>query len=371
MNKTTTLPTKQVREALKILAPVIKRHSHLDILKTVLIETRGQHTTFTATDLDNYAQVHFRHEMRLPLRICVPLDDLKQSVAAAADQCTLMAFSKLTDANEFPPMPQDTTSSPTIAVPTHPLLEAYASCAKDETRYSIFGVGLDGEYCVGTDGRRLYAHRGFDFSPLLNPIKDKIKDQDARPLKIANHKAIVTLLKTAESISLTALYEKQSEKGWLRLETPNASIISKLSNSNFPNWKMVVPSLGGIRHNTITATYDPAYALDALKSLPNIKNDGKSCSIEWKVRNGISSFGVAVPNGVIEAKFFSQANGELEICYNRDYLATALTQGFGEVHFIDGISPAEFQKPDALYVLMPVRKSDPVSETEPETAQAA
>jgi DNA polymerase III sliding clamp (beta) subunit (PCNA family) len=371
--KTTTLPTKQVREALKILAPAVSRRATLDILKTILIETRGQITTLTATDLDHYAQVQLKHEMRLPLRICVPLDDIKQSVAAAGDQCTLMAFSAITSASDFPPLPHDLIASPTITVPTAPILEAYAACSKDETRFAICGVGLDGEHCVGTDGRRLYARRGFNFTPLLDPIAKK-SESDKSPLKLRNHRAIQAFIKAADAISITAHYEKdaiiaESSLRWLQVQTPNATIYCKHDSSQFPNWKMVVPSLGGhsLNYKTITATYDPSYALDALKSLPNIKTQS---IIQWKVRNGISSFCIPAANGFLEAKFFCQANGELDISYNRDFLATALAQGFGEVHFRDETSPAEFQKPEAFYVLMPCRKAEPVEEPEPAEAAA-
>ena len=143
-------------------------------------------------------------------------------------------------ASDFPlmPMGEPIASAPTAASVVDGLSRVFPSISRDETRYYLNGVCVDGETLVATDGHRLSAvHGGECLAPIAAALKAGfIVPRDAVVLwrKIAErHDTTLTVYGSGSAGPSPTKIEVAGEGG--------LTLRAKLIDGTFPLWRKTLP----------------------------------------------------------------------------------------------------------------------------------
>jgi hypothetical protein len=135
--------------------------------------------------------------------------------------------------------------------------------SKDETRYNLCGVLLDGDKLVATDGQRLHLHP----AP-IPPIKDAILPADGGTV-------VANALGYARKVGATHFrMGRTAERLVFHVEAPTfrATISVRLTDGQFPAYTQVVPDYSKEEHVVLTGRVSELR--EALKTSP-VEIEGK------------------------------------------------------------------------------------------------
>ena len=272
----------QLKNALKLVKPVIPRRSAVPVLTCVRITASCGVGRVDATDLDIFYSVYFAairygpdgvaggevvllidHTVLLRLVSNLPPAEAVRLETAQEGEAVL----RFRDARyRLPTMPAD--KWPELA-PTEfdvwsgdvdqRFMDALRFCrpmiCTEETRYYLNGVCLDGRETVATDGHRLASHAsGVDLSDGVRPI--------------IPHQA-VNLMVSARDISRIEL-----GKTWLRVHVPGGTIATRLIDGTFPDWRRLVgDKTDGDAVSLMRVDFDRAELRESLTRLAALTSD--------------------------------------------------------------------------------------------------
>lgn len=375
-----SIHSNELKQVTALVRPLICTKTTLPILGHVLATVTGDKVFFSATDLDQHVRVPVAALNPKPGFATIPFTLLRR-VAQEADKDTpvrcdvvdgeveLQWVSKgkpwresaeTLPPTEFPP-PPDTTGWEGQWLPkalVDMIGAATAFSSTDEMRYVLNGVYLDSatHHVVATDGRRMVAAR----SPVA------LKRSVIVPVKVAQYleahleEGPAWFRVTTEAGDLKK--KKDTEPAFIVVSHGMASLpggviyIFRCIEGNFPNWRQVVPGPENLTCRArITLTKDEfedlfrkqmgrgveTVALKLEHGRVSICFRKKDAKDQWQV--------VGMEDGGGEAR---------SIGLNAHYLLDMLRHVGGTFRYIDEISPAVFEGPDRIGVLMPMRLVD-------------
>lgn len=258
-------------------------------------------------------------------------------------------------ADEFPPMPQiEQDRKVTLPQETFKGMIKKTSFAisTDESRHVLNGIflslGSNKITVVATDGRRLaLADEDVD-------ISDKSQGEIILPAKTVNE--LIRLLQDKGEVEIRyganyASFMIKDEKG------PGTTIVSKLIEGNYPNYRQVIPAETRERVPLLREEF-----LHALRRAEIMTNE-KSNSVKLSFSENKLEITANAPE-VGEAKESLAINYKgpsIAIAFNPKYLIdplTALTNDEVFMELIDELSPGVLKiNGPFLYVVMPMRLS--------------
>lgn len=353
-------------QAISKVQNIINPKTSLPILSNVLLETSGlTKLKLTATDLDIGVISQTPARIEEPGSITVPAKKFFEIIRELPEGEIHIVIKKNNSVNidcngcffklmglpkeEFPQLPdfknKDTLSFNQVELLRMLELTAFA-ISHDETRYVLNGVLLEIEEqvlkLVATDGRRLATISKKIISTPIN------KKQSA----IIPNKTIVELMRNlhqAEEEVKFIITENQA-----LFEISSTSIISRLIEGEFPNYKQVIP-----KENPYKARIDRLLFSSALRRASLLTTtDFQAVRLElFKDKMIVSK---ATPDlGESREEIAMQYQGkEMVIGFNPYYFIEALKNlNVPEVNieFSEPDKPALLQQEDYLYVVLPMR----------------
>jgi DNA polymerase-3 subunit beta len=202
--------------------------------------------------------------------------------------------------------------------------------SKEETRYYLNGIAFDTENMVATDGHRLH---------LIPLATDSLKD---KPALMIPRKAIKLFIMACKESKVSSFDIEFSEHK-ARAVIGNYTIITKLIDGTYPDYKRVIPS---------SHEYELEFKADSIlknyKKLKAIAN-GRSCAVK------LSGDKVTAKSELGEYECESGLVMPLnkEIGFNLNYLKESAMDGI--LHFQDSVSPVMLKSGNRLAVLIPLR----------------
>uniref|UniRef100_UPI003BAB8973 DNA polymerase III subunit beta family protein n=1 Tax=Stappia sp. TaxID=1870903 RepID=UPI003BAB8973 len=260
----------QLRKALKTVKPVVTGWRRVPVLSCVRISACEVGAALDATDLDIHYRLHFAasstgdavfvldHAVLSRLVCNLPGSEAVRLERGADGNVVLVFRSSryrlaAMPATEWPEpgeIAPDGWSGPAGA----PFVEGLRFCApcisREETRYYLNGVCLDGREMAATDGHRLAScASGLSLPPQLTPI--------------VPHE-VVKLMIAARDV--TAL---RIGACWLRADVPGGHITARLIDGRFPDWRRVVPGAVAVKQldALMRVDLDRAEAMEAVTRL--------------------------------------------------------------------------------------------------------
>lgn len=397
MNTEITLPITEWKHALTGLNKVIGRRSTLPVLQTVRVTRDGQGCVrLSATNLDTFAT--YRAETPQPgpaADLLVPADALHRTLRRLPNDGDLTL---LPDADQrirlrYPiagsPVEQSHATLPVVEWPPLPPIEqpahtlppefaaafqqALACASEDSSRIVLNGVCLDVRepnlhYVVGTNASILYAANSFTFAL-------------PRPVIIPNSK----FLSWADFLAANACTlrlepaAKENEAGWVQLETPRWSYLTRETCGNYVNWKQAVPTPNSqwTRLQLSPPVLEQLQAVasrlpgEQLLSQPvNLCVTAEVLWLEGRNAEDAAWTRVAIPGVEITGRPTS-------VRLNRRYLLHAIRCQFSQLDILDERSPVLFTAPGKRCVVMPIGPSPAAAaaaastQTTPQSAEAA
>ncbi|MDR2735298.1 MAG: DNA polymerase III subunit beta [Puniceicoccales bacterium] len=365
-----------VLAALQQVSNIVGNRPAMPILSNVLIEAdldKGV-VFFTTTNLDIGIHCGIKSEVLAMGGITLPakklsmivkslpgnelsvelVNDLKVKISSNGSVFILSGL----DQSEFPRLSKiDETNGITMKQYDFVSMLKNVSYAqsKDENRYVLNGVYFSTEddrvNLVATDGRRLsLISRKFDgainFKSVIIPAKTVLELE--RMLIFGSD---VNIYSDDRQIWFRIQVDREDNSGL----TGDISVVSKIVEGKYPNYKQVIP-----------VTTEHRIRLDRERFLEMVQRvsivaDERNCSIRFKIANNS-----------IEARSFSQSCGEaneslsiayeevpIELAFNPKFVADplrALLKDEVYFEFKDELSPGVFKDTDGLVcVVMPLR----------------
>jgi len=372
MNPVIELPAAELKTALTGLGKIISKRCTLPVLEHLRV-TRADNgaVTLQATDL-NATAIYQTEQPSLgePCDFLVPFDLLNKLVkgskepvqfnVAAKDKVlvrTVIGLSAMEQTlttlpvDEYPPTPA-TTTKPLVLDATFRdrFREALDCCSEDGSRHVIQHVCLDprpkdGHYLAATDGRHLYAANSFSFD-LSKPVL--IPD---RPFLRWNK------FMEAETTELTLKPETKQDGSWLQLKSGRWTFITKSCDSEFPNWKQVVPAAD----SSLTQVHFDAEAMATLLAgIPKLPHQDE---INRGVTLEVTGSTVCFKARAKDAKDWTKLTihsariigKSVSIALNREFVLKALRYGLTTLDISDDLSPVVFSEGGRRMVVMPLR----------------
>jgi len=372
MNPVIELPANELKTALTGLGKVISKRTTLPVLEHLRVtRTKEGTVTLEATDLDSTA----RYQVEQPSEgatcdFLVPFHRLNQLVKGGKEPVliglepknkirlkTYVGNSPMEQTldtlalDEFPPTPA-TTTKPLVLDATFRdrFREALDCCSGDGSRHVIQHVCLDtrpkdGHYLAATDGRHLYAANSFSFDlskPVLIPDRPFLR---------------WSKFMEAETTELTVKPETKQDGSWLQLKSGRWTFITKGCDSEFPNWKQVVPAAD----SSLTQVHFDAEAMATLLAgIPKLPHQDE---INRGVTLEVTGSTVCFKARAKDAKDWTKLTihsariigKSVSIALNREFVLKALRYGLTTLDISDDLSPVVFSEGGRRMVVMPLR----------------
>ena len=365
--KSTVLPS---------LGRLVSRRSTLPVLQSIRItrDVKGG-VSLQATDLDSHVTYHCPEpQPGEPIDLLIPFEPLNRLMKGLGKQ--EMIEIGMADKNRVnvhyqlsgSEMNKSLDSIPASEFPSQPIIkqpgfavgpefglavkQAFQCCSQDPTRLVLNGVCLDvdnpkQQYVVGTNGRILYSANSFTF-----PFKKSVSLPSS---KFLTHTDLID-----EGCMLTVEPPApKAEYGFIKLESPRWSFITKEGVGPFPNWKQCVPEMTSPKAIIKLGPAAIKQILEVLPHLPgNVEPDHK---VRFSVNAGeLRLEGPDHEKAAWTGVWVSDANvtgKPITIALNRNYLAAALKFNLNEVRLEDELSPMVFVNGGKRMVVMPGRLS--------------
>jgi len=382
MNPVIELPANELKTALTGLGKVISKRTTLPVLEHLRVtRTKEGTVTLEATDLDSTA----RYQVEQPSEgatcdFLVPFHRLNQLVKGGKEPVliglepknkirlkTYVGNSPMEQTldtlalDEFPPTPA-TTTKPLVLDATFRdrFREALDCCSGDGSRHVIQHVCLDtrpkdGHYLAATDGRHLYAANSFSFDlskPVLIPDRPFLR---------------WSKFMEAETTELTVKPETKQDGSWLQLKSGRWTFITKGCDSEFPNWKQVVPAAD----SSLTQVHFDAEAMATLLAgIPKLPHQDE---INRGVTLEVTGSTVCFKARAKDAKDWTKLTihsariigKSVSIALNREFVLKALRYGLTTLDISDDLSPVVFSEGGRRMVVMPLRPDSANTPTKP------
>jgi DNA polymerase III sliding clamp (beta) subunit (PCNA family) len=392
MNTEITLPVAEWKHALTGLNKVIGRRTTLPVLQTVRVTRDGQGCVrLSATNLDTFATYRAETPQAGPAAdLLVPAEPLNRTLRRLPTEETLtllpeaknrvrlrypIAGSPVVQSHatlpvaEWPPLPPIQQSAHALPPEFGAAFQQALACAsEDSSRIVLNGVCLDVRepnlhYVVGTNASILYAANSFTFAL-------------PRPVIIPNTKFLAWADFLAEAGCTLRLEPaaKENEAGWVELETPQWTYLTRETCGNYPNWKQAVPTPNSkwtrLRLNPPALEQVQAVASrlpgEQLFNQPlNLRVTAEGLWLEGRNAEDEAWTRVPIPGIEITGRATS-------VRLNRRYLLHAARCQFSQLDILDEASPVLFTAPGKRLVVMPIgpdRANAPTSPANTSTPQ--
>lgn len=361
----------QIINGLQAVQNVVSSRTTLPILSNVLLQANDGRLQLTATDLDVTiscaveATVQAVGATTMPVKklfgICRELTSPELEFELDDKQvCALRAgasFYRINglSAEEFPPLPQFSEKH-TLTLEQEKLKQmlrktSYA-ISTDETRYVLNGILFSLKdhktHLVATDGRRL-------------ALVDEDVDVDANNQAdfIVPTKAINELNRLLQSTGSIEIRFTENQAAFLLKEEKSfpISIITKLVDGNYPNYRQVIP--GECKERVTLMREEFLHALRRAEIMTSDKSN--SVKLTFNKNNLAITANTPEVGEARESLAINYKGKELAVAFNPAYLMDPLKAlDNDEVFFelIDELSPGVVKvNGPFLYVIMPMRTS--------------
>jgi DNA polymerase III sliding clamp (beta) subunit (PCNA family) len=388
-NSIIKLPVAELKAALTGLAKVVNKHSTLPVLGHLEVKRDPQGcVSITGTDLDTFATRRLEGEEPVgsPARFLVPFAELQKlgKTCPADETLELEPISEdklilrhrigsqpveqvitTPAADDFPRAPEITTDSVDLDEAARVTLLNALDCASDDpTRLIIQGAYLDvsrsGHYFVATDGRHLFAS---------NSIHLAI----ASSVLIPDHRFISWGGFAKDGQWKLAVQEAgKKDSGYVRLESPRWSFITKQIDGNYPNWRQIVEDRQEL---TGTLEISDGGAEELRRIMPRLPGAESPNHVL-----GLTVYGTKLflrgrnkdqePWTEVEVPGVTITGDPATVYLNRQYLLKAIGFGLRQIGIQEPLRPLRFHDNGSRQmVVMPVRvESAPVSAEAPVAA---
>lgn len=368
-----TLSAADLVVALKIAGAVIGKKSTLPVLGCVLVQCEDDGLLIRATDLDRWVSARVAATVPAGLAsgkvgICVSHRLLSQMVGIASVDLTLtfadgllqvatgkgmtklmgLPLSEFPDGPKVPP--DDGVMVASAGLATALKVVRHSLCA-DMTRYLLTGVLVSEEgTCVATDGRRLSRYELGTALPV-----------DGGGV-IVPGSALAGLLLVAAMSERVRVYQRDAALAFTS-EDGRLSMMVKLLEGNYPNWRQVLPPDDGGLARIGISTGDALVALGWIEPLVSEKSPSCKLALADDGTLTISSTTPEVGESRITLDTSGWTGGEMAVAVNAAYLHGALAAlvGLGcervEVVMRGDLEPLTLHGPGYLEVVMPMRVS--------------
>ena len=389
MNKEITLAVSELKEALPGLTKVIGRSRTLPVLQTVRItRDRDGKVSLLATDLDSFATFTAKETQIGPaVDILVPVDQLGKAVKCSSPREDIGIVLESKDkvklryniagntveqtisslpADDYPPVPQ--VKQPSVQLEAgfgQALKEALQCCSDDASRYVLRGACLDVNdkklhYVVGTNGRMIFSANSFCFN-----LKKSVIIPDSKFLAWSDF-----LDEQPAFLSVEPGLEAQKAKdgkpaveataGWVKLESPRWSFVTKEIEGAFPNWHQCVPTPNS-KWTVVRLSEEAVKQL--IQVIPNLPGGD---SPNYPVRLRIDRYlNVEGPNKdqddwtSIPVQTVNVNGNPVCIGLNREYLLKALRFGLNKLEIEDPLSPMVLSNGGKKIIISPLNLDGP------------
>jgi hypothetical protein len=272
------------------------------------------------------------------------------------------------DVAEFPVVPEfSAQGQPLPAGFIRTLMEALCVASTDTTRFLLNSVHVSPTHVVATNGRQLYASNSL---ALKLPESGLIlRSTDAWKVFAADEAAELFLhLSEAEVPTHVAI--AQGPWRWM----------AKLIEGKYSNWQQVVPKEADYGTGIVFSPEDAARLQRVLPKLPG--HHDKDSPVTLRVKDGFAGLQAGKPGAEVNVDLPGTAvHGDAVACrFNREFLVTALAQGFRELRVRDNRCVLLMRDGPRVHLWMPLRDDslDPaapaavpnVSETQPASADS-
>jgi len=380
-----TLPISELKQALAGFSRVISRKSSLPVLQTLkLSRTTDGQVSLSATDLDAF--VTYRVQQSLPgeaLEVLLPFEQVHKTVKGSTGDLVVIPESKSSvklryniggspleqslctnPVEEFPPVPSITETP--VKLPANfgeTLRQAFETSSTDSSRFVLQGAYLDVDQkdchtIVSTNGRSLFAANSFTFD-----LK--------QPVNIGKHK-FLTWSGFLVGESQIAVQPNKAHAGWVQLNTPRWTCITKQIDGQFPKWRQVVPTDTDTSTRVQLSEAAVAQMLNLASKLPG--DDTENQTLRLNIGSELRLEGAKKD----DKEYTSAVIADVKITgkpvvtgLNREYLQTALRCGLNEIRVHTELEPLVFSHQGKRMVIMPVRLNGPVTTTTKPTTVAA
>ncbi len=367
---------ENLNRALVAVEKIITKNATLPILSNILLETDGGRLKISATNLEvgaNYwvgAKIEQQGAVTVPARVLssfvMRLPSAKIDIENGPNNTLIVKTGEVTtnikgmDAKEFPIIPK-LKERPLCEVKNanlkNALIATSIAVAQSEIRPEISGVLLSFDLAkntltaVGTDSFRL-AER---IIPLTPPAGGKKAGQENAAVILPKNTAaeLVRILDNAEKTKITLSANQ------ILFEMDGISLISRLIDGKYPDYKKIIPSAFQTRIFLETEPFANSIKMASLFS------DGRLMSLSLKTNSEKSLLEVSSESGEIgshQSKIKAKIEGgDIEVVFKHKDLLEGLS-GISDEKVVLGLntanSPAVLkpanEKSNYLYVILPL-----------------
>ncbi|WP_338665893.1 DNA polymerase III subunit beta [Pararoseomonas sp. SCSIO 73927] len=363
-------------KALAHVQSVVERRNTIPILANVMLDAAEGRLRLTATDMEIAiveevpgievgregrctapAATLFEIVRKLPDGVKVELDhkggDAPLGLRAGRYVTSLTAL----PVDDFPSMTEGKLPHK-FSVPAGLLRDLVDrtrfAISTEETRYYLNGIYLHATEANGAKVLRAVATDGHRLARVEEPLPD---GAEGMPGVIVPRKTVAELRKLAEEASDEIEMRLSDTK--LQVKVGTVTLTSKLIDGTFPDYERVIPK-GNDRVMSVDKTAFAA-AVDRVAAISSERSRPVKLSLE---KNHLLLTAASPDQGQAQEELdndtVSYDSAPLEIGFQARYLKDITDQVDGQVEFrfADGSAPTIVQdaaKPEALYVLMPMR----------------
>lgn len=375
-----TINREHFNSALQLVSSVVSNRKTMPILQNVLLETKDDSVFLTTTNLDLgincsvKANIHENGSVTLPVkeltRIVRDLADIEVNVEASDKSKVSISTRGSTfnllgiDSKEYPPLP-GLDKKDSFKIERESLLEmlksvSYAQSVNEE-RYMLKGVFFKKEEndlsLVATDGRRLAVAttelKETDQSGSCDFILPSMTVAELERLPQVGNTIQVSYTDRQVQIELEVSKEKLEEQGFKN----SISLISKVVEGKYPNFKQVIP-----KENFNNANIERELMLECVSRASLISDERITLRIKNKE---MEITGQSIMGDSCEKMPIEYEGEEATVSFNPKFIQDplrAVKKDNITLEFRDDMSPGVFKsesKPDNLIkilcVVMPIR----------------
>jgi DNA polymerase III subunit beta len=356
---------------LQLFQGIVERKNTIPILANVLMEAKGDHVSFLATDLEVglrskcTAAVSKGGSLTLPAKKfyeivkSLPETDIriaedKGGVKVAADRFD--SRMQTLPREDFPTLPE-AGATPTATLSRSSLREMVAktqfAITGEDTRFflngALFVLRPDSMSLVATDGHRL---------ALVTTVRDaKAKKDDGEVRAILPKKTLGELARLLMEGEDDIRYERGENH--LFFDVGGRLLISRMIDGQFPAYERVIPK-GNDKH----IEFERDRLTNAVKRVALLSNE-RSRAVKFQIDKGKVDVTSSSPD-LGEAKEtlpVEYDGGSMQICFNAQYVLDFLSAVSTDVVSLDLkdevsqalMKPVGAEAYDYTYVIMPMR----------------
>lgn len=354
-------------DALSAVAGVVPRSTTLPVLSMVRVDMGNDGAHFTATDLDVTATIKAfgegegsilvdAHRLARLAKLLPPGNvQLTQNeggleVQAGASKTVLMSMG----VDEWP-APSTSEFDTSIILPSEVLHDLVARAAfatsTEESRPILNGVLIE----IRKDEVRLVATNGHRLADTSAKVETDIENVDL----IVHPRALEMAGRVSQSGDVSLSWSGEGDSNHLRIEGDLGTVIARLVEGPYPNWRQVVPE-GANGWLTVDRESTLAAVRRSLVTAPDLNH-----RIRWEVSSDGVEISAEVPDtGTHKDTVAGDYDGDpLAIGFNGEYLTELLSKIDTDEVRVGLTAPEkavliEAHGLDARYLLMPLRLLD-------------